>query len=199
MPARRDWTPEQLAERLDKEREQARVRMARWRERHRNGVTVTPIDEGTPVPVTVPVTNGVTGTPPTPARHSVPPQTENAPLPPKGGSPRTAPLAVPKPNKSGELIDLLRAAGVECELLEKHHAALKRTRLSAAEVAEVYIAIAEGRFGDDWLCDNVNVERAIAAWPNYQNRKLRGPRRPRPGRSESPSAIAERLFAGVGG
>ena len=55
----------------------------------------------------------------------------------------------------------------------------------------MYIAIAEGRFGDDWLCDNVDVERAIAAWPNYQNRKLRGPRRPRAGRSESPSAIAD--------
>ena len=103
-------------------------------------------------------------------------------------------MAVPKPNKSGELIDLLRAAGVECELLEKHHAALKRTRLSAAEVAEVYIAIAEGRFGDDWLCDNVNVERAIAAWPNYQNRKLRGPR---PRRGESPEAIAARVLGGA--
>jgi len=104
---------------------------------------------------------------------------------------------VPKPNKSGELMDLLRAAGVECLLLEKHHAALKRTRLSAAEVAEVYIAIAEGRFGDDWLCDNVNVERAIAAWPNYQNRKLRGPRPPSPRarRSESPEALTARLFA----
>jgi hypothetical protein len=97
-----------------------------------------------------------------------------------------------KPNKSGELMDRLRAAGVEFEFLEKHHAALKRTRLTAAQVAEVWVAIVEERFGDAWLCDHVNVERAIAAWPAYANRKARGPR---PSRSESPEALTARLFA----
>jgi hypothetical protein len=48
MPARREWTPEQLEARLCKEREQARLRMARWRLRQRvtrtqDAVTVTPI------------------------------------------------------------------------------------------------------------------------------------------------------------
>jgi hypothetical protein len=52
MPARRDFTPEQLAARLAREREQARVRMRRLRERIRalrarqDAVRVTPIKEG---------------------------------------------------------------------------------------------------------------------------------------------------------
>ena len=85
-------------------------------------------------------------------------------------------LAAPKPSKSGELIDLLRAAGVAFELTEQDHKALKGSRLSARQVAEVYCAIALGDFGDDWLRTRLSVTQAIKLWPGYQTRKDR----PRP-------------------
>ena len=66
MPARREYTAAELAERLDRQREQARVRMARLRARNasRNGTAVR-------------VTNTVSGgagdaTPPTPPVSSLP-------------------------------------------------------------------------------------------------------------------------------
>lgn len=78
-------------------------------------------------------------------------------------------------NKSGELIDLLRAAGVAHDLTPKDHAALKRSGLSAAQVAEVYVAIARHEFGDAWLCRRLSVSKAIETWPGYANEQARGP------------------------
>jgi len=195
MPARLALTPEQALERI---REQTRLRTARWRANHARSVTVASPKHGsvTAAPETAirgSVTRTRDATPPAlPARHSVPPQ-RDAPPPPTGVPPRPAPLAVPKPNKAGDLIDLLRAAGVAFDLRPADFAAVKHSQRSAAEIAEVYVAIALGEFGDDWMSDRLNVAEAIKAWPGYQNRKGRAPRG-RPPRSESPEAVTRRVL-----
>jgi hypothetical protein len=65
MPARREYTPEELRARLEREREQTRLRVARWRARHH--VTATQNGNAHAVTVTASPRNGtVTGTPPHP-------------------------------------------------------------------------------------------------------------------------------------
>lgn len=104
-----------------------------------------------------------------------------------------APRSAPKPNKSGELIDLLRAEGVPFDLTPQDHKNLRLSSRSAAEVAEVYCAISRDEFGDEWLQEHLSVTQAIKAWPGYQNRKTRGPGRPPPPRKRSESGVAGQM------
>jgi hypothetical protein len=154
MPARLDLTPEQVLERMERRREQTRQAVQRYRARQKALVSIT-------VSLTTASLRARDD-----VRSPAPVTTTTSPSPPSSPT---------RPNKSGELIDLLRAAGVAHDLNPKDHAALKRSALSAAQVAEVYCAIARHEFGDDWLCKRLSVTRAIETWPGYANEKTRGP------------------------
>ena len=153
MMRRLDLTDEQKKAR---KRAQTRARVSRYRERRNaismalHSVTAASLHARDDVRSTALVTTITSPSPPAPPTRA--------------------------PNKSGELIDLLREAGVAHDLTPKDHAALKRSGLSAAQVAEVYCAIARHEFGDDWLCKRLSVTKAIETWPGYANEQARGPR-----------------------
>jgi hypothetical protein len=111
-------------------------------------------------------------TPPSPARHSVPPKT--LPLPPKGGSPSGASVrAAPKPNKSGDVIDLLKAAGLPHQLEKADHQAVKASPLSPAQIVEAFGAVYHGQWGGEWLRQNLNVQAVIKRYAGYLSWKER--------------------------
>lgn len=92
-----------------------------------------------------------------------------APAPPAATSPAAvSPPAVPKPNKLAELTDLIRTAGLPYEPTPADGKALKTTRLSAAQVAACYLAVACGEFGDDWQRDHLCAATAIGAYNAWQ-------------------------------
>jgi hypothetical protein len=76
----------------------------------------------------------------------------------------------PRPNRSAELIDLLRAAGVPFDLSARDHAAVKASRLTPRQIAAAYCAAYRGEWGDPWLRDNLCVRLAIERWAGYQAR-----------------------------
>lgn len=93
-------------------------------------------------------------------------------------SPRAA-RAVPKPNKSAELIDALRAAGLPDVLSPRDHAAVKRTTLSPAQIVDVFGAAYRGEFGGDWLRENLALWIAIDRYPAYlASKQITAKRRP---------------------
>lgn len=165
MPPRRDLTVEDI-------RASGRRRTAKWRAKGKGDVTVT-----SPLPrdVTTSPYKGEAArdvTPPTPARHSVPPKT---PPPPKGGPPSgTSVRAAPKPNKSGEVIDLLKAAGLPHQLEKPDHQAIKASPLSPAQIVEAFGAVYHGQWGGEWLrTQNLNVQAVIKRYAGYLSWKER--------------------------
>jgi hypothetical protein len=75
-----------------------------------------------------------------------------------------------RPNRSAELIDLLRAAGVPFDLSARDHAAVKASRLTPRQIAAAYGAAYRGEWGDPWLRDNLCVRLVIERWAGYQAR-----------------------------
>lgn len=71
-------------------------------------------------------------------------------------------------NKAAALIDTLRAAGVELAMTAPDFRALKETSLSPEQVAEVFLAIHTGGWGDDWQRRRLTVRYAIDSWNGYQ-------------------------------
>ena len=196
MPARREYTAAELAERLSARRRQAREGMARLREA-RKAVNATPAPVNPTVNATAPESGAVKLTPPTPARLPNTPQ-RTTPLPPKGGSPQPAPaaLAVPKPNKSGAVIDLLRARGL-CDVLEDaDHKAIKATPLTPKQIVDAVQAVASGAWDNEWLRQNLTVQGVIRRYQGFAATQA-GRGRRRPTRGESASARAERMFEEV--
>jgi hypothetical protein len=167
MPARREYTPEELAARLEQRRRQNREAQRRFRARDADHKHDAP-QENSVLPSIVSLT------PPTPARHSVPLKT---PPPPKGGPPSVR--AAPKPNKSGDVIDLLRAAGVPDVLSEADHRHIKTSRLSAAQIGEAYVAAFNGEWGGDWLQEHLNMANVLGRYAGYLAWKQRAPTPPR--------------------
>ena len=144
MPPRRDFTPEELLVRLDEQREQGRLRAARWRARHR----VTVINEGN--------ANGVTRTPPSPPAPPAPSKSRSSYGTPPRGHPKVQ-----------AVIDGLRAAGLAAHLSKRDCASLKATTLDAAEVVEAYRAVFRGEWDNAWLKKNLSVERVVDAYAGY--------------------------------
>jgi len=72
------------------------------------------------------------------------------------------------PNKGGSLIDTLRLAGIDVAMTAADFKALKDTSLSTQQVAEVYVAIYAGAWGDDWTREHLTARRAIDCWNGYQ-------------------------------
>ena len=119
-----------------------------------------------------------------------------ADAPARPAHPRAAPKPTPKPTKLGAFIDAVRAAGVDYAATDADGKALKGSSLSPAQVAEVYVAIATGGFGDDWLRARLSVRTAIGAWNGYTASKRAPPAQRATGRhgaAKSASARVARL------
>jgi hypothetical protein len=91
----------------------------------------------------------------------------------------------PKPNKSADLIDALRAADVPVEMTPRDHQALQKSSLTVAQVAEAYCAVYRGEWGDDWLQDNLAVHVVINRWAGYLASKTQPPPKRRGGPESS--------------
>lgn len=162
-------------EQVLKERAESAQRAADYRARRTNGVSA-PVTNGVTDDVTNTVTHGVSASPP------VPGPVNNAP----NGA---AHKPVPKPNRSAEVIDALRAVGIEPTMTARDHAALKTSTAKPELVAEVYQAVFSGKYGDAYMQRHLTVHDAIGwidgyrAWrtnggpPRYPNRSTPEPAR----------------------
>ena len=115
----------------------------------------------------------------------------------EGDPPLTPLTAAPKANKLAEFIDAIREQGsgeVPYEPSAVDGRALKDTKLTGTQVAEVYVAIALGRFGDSWLRDRLSVQTAVKSWNGYAVAKRSPPKTAR-GAPVRVSADDERLKA----
>jgi hypothetical protein len=83
--------------------------------------------------------------------------------------------AAPKPDKAEELRALLMREDVPHDLTREDREALKASRLTAGQVAEVYLALSRGEHGDAWQLEHLSVREAIKAWPGYQARRRAPP------------------------
>jgi len=149
---------------------------------------------------TVPTVPTVLHPPPPPAGAAPAPAREAAVV----DTPATLPR-VPKPVKMGAFIDAVQTADVAYTPSDADGRALKSTPLSALQVAEVYIAIARGDFGDDFLRDRLSARTAIGAWNGYETAQRAPPRvspgggvrsrsgRPKPSTARGPSAVLNAL------
>lgn len=92
---------------------------------------------------------------------------------------------VPKPNRSAEVIDAIRALGQEPTMTERDHAAVKRSTAKPEVIAEVYCAVFRGDYGDDFMQRRLSVHEAIGWIDGYRSQKTNGlPKSARPGRPE---------------
>lgn len=84
------------------------------------------------------------------------------------GAPGTAlALAGTAPNKNAHVIDLIRAGGIEPSLTPQDHKAIKDTKLTPEQIAEVFAAIFTGAWGSNWMRENLTVADAIKRWNGY--------------------------------
>jgi hypothetical protein len=75
---------------------------------------------------------------------------------------------VEKPNKGGEFIDIIRASGLEPVMTPGDFAAIKRCPRSAAVIAEAYIALAHGEWGDDWARDRLSARFVVSRLAGFE-------------------------------
>ncbi len=176
------WNP--TAEQVKERRAKSKQRQDRWRGVHlepsikegSNGVSNASQPPSTNASYNA-SRNAVSHTVPTPTPTPMysSPNGEGVPAkpetPPAKRAPRSAVTPSPKPNKSGELIDLIEAQSVPVAMTDADHSALKRAPMTAVQVAEVYVAIASGEYGDDWTQEHLSVQTAIKTWAAYENRK----------------------------
>ncbi len=185
-PALHDWTD--YAGRLIDQRQAAAERMRRVRERSRN------------VPERSPNMR---------ARSQQPNRTQ----PDRTGPNRTAdegrrraiaraPLqvvacdrAVPKPNRAAEVVNLIRAAGVDVEPTRRDAAAIRESGASPQEIAAAYVAQARGEWGDDWDRDHLSVHRVVENLAGYRASTASRKRKP-PGFGATPEEIRAYYLSG---
>jgi hypothetical protein len=117
----------------------------------------------------------------------------NTPVPPllqKGeGRRENAPngaahSAIPKPNRSAEVIDAIRELGQEPNLTARDHAALKASTAKPELIAEVYCAVFRGDYGDPFMQRHLCVREAIGWIDGYRSWKSGAT--PRPGKNARP-------------
>jgi hypothetical protein len=174
MPARRDFTPDELAARLEREREQNRLRQARWRARHRvtvtikegrhNGHAVTVTPSPSPTPLTPPRSRGSSGTPAV-----------------RGGSPRGN-------SRVSAVIDALREARVPHSLTDRDCKAIKQSTVEPARLAEAYAAARSGAWDNAWLRNNLSMEKVVNCFAGYEASLTAPKTSPRPMNGTGPYA-----------
>lgn len=165
-----DWYA--YAGRLIERRAANAEKQRNWRDRHK----AEPPNHD--VPVTSPSRDGATVPNPTVPYLTMPPKGPTAPPPgPPAAAdvsegtaasaeattieasvaPEKAPRAAPKPNKATEVVDLIRAAGLEVRTNPRDFAEIKRTSASARDIASAYIAASHGEWADDWILRNLSI------------------------------------------
>lgn len=88
-----------------------------------------------------------------------------------------------QPSKNTQVIDLLRAAGQRPTLRIQDHTAIKASDLTPEQITEVYLAIVQTPFGDDFMRRSLTVQSAIQRWDGYCAQKKA------PGRNGRPRAL----------
>ena len=142
------------------------------RERKRQGATLPGKPEPSKPKVTVNVSSNVapnvldvdsdkTQTKTQTRPDSPPPATQAPPTASKQPSP------APKPNRSGEVIDAIRAEGFEVETNIRDHAAVKKSSARPADIAAAYCAVLRGDWGDDWLVANLSIAAVVPRINGY--------------------------------
>lgn len=81
----------------------------------------------------------------------------------------------PKTNRSGDVIDAIRASGIEPMLVPRDHTAIRTAGMSAELIAELYGAIYRGEYGDEFMQRNLSVHMVIEKIPGYLAFKANGP------------------------
>lgn len=170
------------------ERAAAAKRAADYRARRTSGVT-----NGVTHGVIPDVTNGVSDD----VMHAVTAPVSDAVSP---GSPYTSPVnatnvasRAAKPNRSAEVIDALRAKGIEPTMTPRDHAAMKASTASVQDIADVYEVVFQGRYGDQFMQKRLSVHEAIGWIDGYKAWKQNGAPRPtRTGQVEQPRRLIDK-------
>lgn len=98
----------------------------------------------------------------------------------ENSEPAKPPMAVPKPNRSAEVIDALQALQVTYDLTPRDHAAIKHCASPPGLIAEAYAAAFRGDWdpgGTGWLLENLSVHEVIGRLAGYvasENGKANG-------------------------
>ena len=100
--------------------------------------------------------------------------------------------AAPKPNKSGEVIDLLRDEELPDALSPRDHAAIKRSALSPTQIVTAFGAAFRGEWGNGWLRDNLAIWAVLDRYAGYQA-SLKGTPSRRAAPAKSASSRLDRI------
>lgn len=105
-------------------------------------------------------------------------------------------ISVPKTDRNAEVIDAIRAIGIEPSLTGRDHSAIKVAKNMPPElIAELYGRIYRGEYGDEFLQRNLAVYLVIEKMPGYLAFKANGPPKPvlvgRNGYAERPRRIVD--------
>lgn len=95
------------------------------------------------------------------------------------------PEPAPKPTRSGQLIDALKAADIPVTMRPQDHKALKDSGADPLLVAEAYGALFRGEWGDDFMRRSLSVQFVIGRLAAYQSWK----RDPRPAQRNGAGTI----------
>lgn len=114
-------------------------------------------------------------------------------------------MALPKPNRVAEVVDLVKANGIPIAVSDRDAKAVRTCSATAAEIAEAYIAAYEGRWdpgGTGWLRGNLALHAVTPRLAGYQASKFKRPAtsgttgaRPAARVSNQTAAWAERMKA----
>lgn len=103
------------------------------------------------------------------------------------------PAPIPKPNRGAEVINAIRALGIEPNLTDRDHKAIKDSTAKPTLIAEVYGAVYSGDYGDPFMQQRLCVREAIGWIDGYCSRKANGiPQPVRAGRPEPPRHVIDR-------
>ncbi len=91
------------------------------------------------------------------------------------------PAAVPKPNRTQQVIDLLAAEGVEVHPRPQDGKAIKDSGAKPEAIVAVYLAIFRDEFGDKFMRDNLSLQSAIGHLDGYRAMLTKAQVSPRPG------------------
>jgi DNA-binding transcriptional ArsR family regulator len=111
-------------------------------------------------------------------------------------SPTSSEPEAPKLNRSKILIDTVTARGFRIIMRAQDHKALRDAGLDAEglqDLADAYVAVYEGRFGNQWLRDNLNVMNLLGALNGYTSQK-QNPPPPKPVSNKGPDITDDRKY-----
>ncbi len=175
-----DW--DEYAGRLVEKRRQNVERVKRWRAGNEN-LTNGTVTHNEHAYVTHNESVSYTATVPDPTvpnstgPEEVPFSAENGRAAPAA----TPPKAVPTPNRTQQVIDLLAAEGVDVHPRPQDGKAIKNSGAKPDAIVAVYLAIFRHEFGDKFMWDNLSLQSAIGHLDGYRAMLAKAQASPRPG------------------